>query len=189
MSWPLLSSSEAPALALADGAVLIGEPDGADARGRPSGRGDSHRRRRRQDAPDRRRRRAGDGDRRRRLAAGNRERERPLDRRARVARRRLRLERGQTGQRPRRDGGGEELERALERARPRLPAEGLSARCDALQRRLALVPQGRGRPADARMERRASGCDLFRPTGAFSSPRCRRTRCTAGGSPIRATCA
>ena len=27
------------------------------------------------------------------------------------------------------------------------------------------------------------------PTAAFSSPRCRRTRCTAGGFPIRATCA
>ena len=29
----------------------------------------------------------------------------------------------------------------------------------------------------------------FSPDGRFSSPRCRRTRCTDGGSPIRATCA
>ena len=62
---------------------------------------------------------------------------------------------------PRRSRRGPDLDRAVERARPRLPAEGLSARGDALQRRLALVSQGRRAAADARMEGRASRRDLL----------------------------
>ena len=68
---------------------------------------------------------------------------------------------GQSGQGARRGGRGQDLGRALERAGPRLPAEGLSPGGDPLQRRDALVSQGRGGAADAGMEGRASRCDLL----------------------------
>ena len=100
-----------------------------------------------------------------------------------------RLERRQAGQRARRNRGRQDLERAVDGARPRLPAKGLSSRGDPLQWRVALVSESRRRAANPRMEGRASRRRRSLPTGAFSSPRCRRTRCTAGGSPIRATCA
>ena len=51
--------------------------------------------------------------------------------------------------------------RADDRARPRLSAEGLPSRGHALQRRVALVSEGRRSGPDARMERRASRRDLL----------------------------
>ena len=179
----------APALALADGAVLIGEPEEqkrvaahpdaailtaiSDGKTLLTGGDDGRVVAIQADgAPARDRRREG-----------------PLDRRAGDARQGLCLERRQAGPRARRNRGRQDLERAVDRSGPRLPAEGLSSRGDALQWRDALVSEGRRRAANPGVEGRPSRRRPSLPTGAFSSPRCRRTRCTAGGLPIRATCA
>ena len=122
----------APALALADGVVLIGEPDEqkrvvahpdgsilaavSDVKTLMTGGDDGRVVALRADGEP----------------ARNRRREGPMDRRAGVARKSVRLERRQAGQRARRNGDGQDLERAVDGSGARLPAQGLSRRGDAL---------------------------------------------------------
>ena len=91
-----------------------------------------------------------------------------------------------------RDDKGREktLEVPSDRPRPRLRAEGLPARDLPLQRRDPLVSQRRRPSPNSSNGRARISTSPGRRTRASSSPRCRRTRCTAGGScPTRATCA
>ena len=79
--------------------------------------------------------------------------------------------------------------RALDRRRACFLAEGLSPRGRALQRRDAVVSQhGRRRRNFTHGKARISTSRVS-PTGASSSPRCRRARCMAGASPTARTCA
>ena len=153
---------EAPALALADGALLIGEPEAQKRVVAHPGRGDPARGHRRQDAADRRRRRPG----RRRSAADGASREIADEKGRWIDALALRggnfaWSAGKTVSARDEAGVVKTWSAPSTRARPRLPAEGLSPGGRPLQRRVALVSQGRGRAADARMEGRASRRDLL----------------------------
>ena len=96
----------------------------------------------------------------------------------------------QARDRPRRQGPREDPRGSRPPPGARLRAEGLSARDRPLQRRDAVVSQHRGQAGIAGMEGLASRRHLVAGCAASSSPPCRRTRSTAGGScPTRATCA